>query len=259
MEERRLGPVVGLGTWKTFDTDASLAGQVLDAARAAGTRIVDTSPMYGGAERALAAALDGRRDEVTLATKIWASSVDEGREQFRRQLEWYGRVEIEQVHNLLSWRPHLDWLEHERDAGRVGRLGVTHYDAGAFDELAAALETGRFQVLQVPYNPWERECERRLLPLAAELGVAVLAMRPLGGSGSPGRRLVEPGEGELRELGVRSWAEALLRWALADPRIDAVLPATSRPERAAENARAGDGSRLSDEQRALVERLAGVA
>jgi len=259
MEERRLGPVVGLGTWKTFDTDASLAGQVLDAARAAGTRIVDTSPMYGGAEGALAAALDGRRDEVTLATKIWASSVDEGREQFRRQLEWYGRVEIEQVHNLLSWRPHLDWLEHERDAGRVGRLGVTHYDAGAFDELAAALETGRFQVLQVPYNPWERECERRLLPLAAELGVAVLAMRPLGGSGSPGRRLVEAGEGELRELGVRSWAEALLRWALADPRIDAVLPATSRPERAAENARAGDGSRLSDEQRALVERLAGVA
>jgi diketogulonate reductase-like aldo/keto reductase len=259
MEERRLGPVVGLGTWKTFDTDASLAGQVLDAARAAGTRIVDTSPMYGGAERALAAALDGRRDEVTLATKIWASSVDEGREQFRRQLEWYGRVEIEQVHNLLSWRPHLDWLEHERDAGRVGRLGVTHYDAGAFDELAAALETGRFQVLQVPYNPWERECERRLLPLAAALGVAVLAMRPLGGSGSPGRRLVEAGEGELRELGVRSWAEALLRWALADPRIHAVLPATSRPERAAENARAGDGSRFSDEQRALVERLAGVA
>jgi diketogulonate reductase-like aldo/keto reductase len=259
MEARRLGAVVGLGTWKTFDSDASLARRVLEAALAEGTSLVDTSPMYGGAERSLATAIEGRRDEVAVATKIWASSLDEGKEQFRRQIEWYGRVEIQQVHNLVSWRAHADWLEAERDAGRIGRLGVTHYDAAAFDELAEALETGRFQVLQVPYNPWERECERRLLPLAAELGVAVLAMRPLGGSSSTGRRRIDPSPSELRELGVRSWAEGLLRWALADSRIDCVIPATSKPERAAENARAGDGAPFSPEQRALVEKLAGVA
>jgi diketogulonate reductase-like aldo/keto reductase len=259
MEERRLGPVVGLGTWNTFDTDSSLAREVLDAALAAGTRIVDTSPMYRGAEQALAKALDGRRDEVAVATKIWASSLDEGKDQFRRQLEWYGRVEVEQVHNLVSWQAHVEWLEVERDAGRIGRLGVTHYQASAFDELADALETGRFQVLQLPYNPWERECERRLLPLADELGVAVIAMRPLGGSGADGRRRIEPTPAELAELGVRSWPEALLRWALADRRIDCVIPATSRPERAAENARAGDGTPFSDEQRTLVERLAAAA
>ena len=158
MEERRLGPVVGLGTWNTFDTDAALAGTVLGAALAAGTRLVDTSPMYRGAEQALGKALDGRRDGVIVATKIWASSLDEAKGQFDRQLEWYGHVEVEQVHNLVSWQAHVDWLAGERDAGRIGRLGVTHYQASAFDELAAALETGRFQVLQVPYNPWEREC-----------------------------------------------------------------------------------------------------
>ena len=140
---------------------------------------------------------------MIVATKIWASSLDEAKGQFDRQLEWYGRVEVEQVHNLVSWQAHVDWLEGERDAGRIGRLGVTHYQASAFDELAAALETGRFQVLQVPYNPWERECEQRLLPLAEELGVAVIAMRPLGGSGADARRRIEPSPAELEQLGVR--------------------------------------------------------
>ena len=257
MVERRLGPVVGLGTWNTFDTDDRLAREVVESAFAAGTRLFDTSPMYRGAEAALSAALAGRRREAIVATKIWARSVVEGREQFARQLEWYeGHVEVEQVHNLVLWREHLEWLEPERAAGRIGRLGVTHYQASAIGSLAEALETERFAVLQVPYNPWERECERELLPLAAELGVAVIAMRPLGGSGEDRRRRIEPTAPQLEELGVESWAEALLRWALADPRIDSVIPATSRPVRARENARAGDGAPFTPEQRALVELLA---
>jgi diketogulonate reductase-like aldo/keto reductase len=176
--------------------------------------------------------------------------VDEGREQLERQLDWYGNVDVEQIHNLVLWREHLDWLERE---DRIGKLGVTHYQASAFGELADALCTKRFEVLQVPYNPWERECERELLPLAAELGVAVIAMRPLGGSGEDRRRRVELTDAQRAELGVESWAEALLRWALADERIDCVIPATSRPERAVANARAGDGAAFDRE---LVERLA---
>ena len=258
MQERRLGPVVGLGTWNTFGDDAGLARQVVSAAFEGGTRLFDSSPMYHGAEAALGAALAGLRNDAIVATKIWATSLDEGREQFTRQLDWYdGRVDVEQIHNLVLWRQHLDWLREEQDAGRVGELGVTHYQRLAFGELADALRTRAFQVLQIPYNPWERECEQRLLPLADELGVAVIAMRPLGGSGADARRRVEPSPAELEQLGVRSWAEALLRWALADTRIDCVIPATSRPERAVENARAGDGAPFSDEQRALVERLAG--
>ena len=118
---------------------------------------------------------------------------------------------------------------------------------------------GRFQVVQIPYSPWERECERLLLPVAAELGVMVIAMRPLGGSGQDRRRAVEPSVEELAELRCESWPEALLRWALSDERIDSVIPATSQPARATANARAGNGAGFDPAQRALVERLAGVA
>lgn len=253
MEERRLGPVVGLGTWNTFDDDAALAREVVGAALGAGVRLVDSSPMYHGAERSLAGALDGRRDEATVATKIWARSADEGRDQFQRQLEWYGRVEIEQVHNLVGWREHLDWLQAEREQGRVGRLGVTHYQASAFDELAEAMRDRRVECVQLPYNPHERECERTLLPLAAELGLPVIVMRPLG-EGALVRR--EPPREELAALGVETWAEALLKWALSDERVDVVIPATRRPERARANAAAGAGPWLDPEQRRHVERLA---
>jgi diketogulonate reductase-like aldo/keto reductase len=259
MEERRLGPVVGLGTWSTFDGDVELARRVVRAAYDAGTRLFDTSPMYGGAERTLGAALEGSRSEAIVATKIWASSLEEGRAQLADQLDWYGgRLEVEQIHNLVLWREHLDWLRSEQDDGRIDRLGVTHYQASALGTLAEALRTRRFQVLQVPYSPWERECERELLPLAAELEVAVIAMRPLGGAGLDRRRSVRLSDEQQAELGVETWAQALLRWALADERIDAVIPATSRPERAVENARAGESPRFTAAQRALVERLAGV-
>jgi diketogulonate reductase-like aldo/keto reductase len=215
--------------------------------------------MYGGAEASLGTALEGRREWTIVATKIWTPSVEDGREQLARQLELYGgRVDVEQVHNLVAWREHLQWLEGERDAGRIGKLGVTHYQSSAFDELAEALRTRRFEVLQVPYNPWERECERELLPLAAELDVAVIAMRPLGGSGADERRRIEPPPEALAELGVRTWAQALLKWALADERVDSVIPATSRPERAGENAAAGEGEPFTPEQRRLVEELAGA-
>jgi diketogulonate reductase-like aldo/keto reductase len=212
--------------------------------------------MYGGAERALGSALDGRRDGTTVATKIWTSSLDEAREQYGRQVEWFGRVEIEQVHNLVAWREHLTWLEDERDAGRIDRLGVTHYAAGSFRELADALRTRRFDVVQLPYNPHERDAERELLPLAAELGVAVIVMRPLGEGAllrrPPRERELEP----LREFGVATWAQALLKWVLSDERVDCAIPATSKPARAVENAAAGAPPWFGPNERALVERLA---
>jgi diketogulonate reductase-like aldo/keto reductase len=257
VEERRLGPVVGLGTWNTFDSDADAARPVVATALDAGTHVFDSSPMYHGAERSLGIALDGRRDDATVATKIWADSLDEGRSQFADQLDWFGgRVEIEQVHNLVLWREHLEWIERERDAGRVGRIGVTHYSPSAFGGLAEALRTRRFDVVQLPYNPWERECERELLPLAAELGVAVIAMRPVGGSGQDGRRRRRLTDEERAALGVETWTQALLKWVLADERVDLVIPATRDPEHARENAAAGNGPTFTAEQRALVERLA---
>jgi diketogulonate reductase-like aldo/keto reductase len=256
MEERRLGPVVGLGTWNTFGRDVSLAREIGGSALDAGCRVFDSSPMYDS-EEALGLGLEGRRAEATVATKIWAQSWEEGRTQYAKQLSWFGgRVEIEQIHNLVLWQEHLRWLEDERTEGRIGKLGVTHYDVAAFGELARAMRTGHFDTVQLPYSPVERECERELLPLAAELGIAVIVMRPLGDKSRlrnpPSREELE----QLRGFGVETWAQALLKWALSDERVDVVIPATSKPERAAENAKAGSPPWLGSEERDLVACLA---
>jgi diketogulonate reductase-like aldo/keto reductase len=255
MEERALGSVIGLGTSRTFDADVALARGVVDATYESGYRLYDTSPMYGS-EEALGIALEPHRSETVVATKIWTESVQEGRAQFEDQLRWFGRVEIEQVHNLVNWEGHLPWLEAERDAGRIDRIGVTHWQASEFPELARALRTGQFSVLQVPYNPLEQESARELLPLAEELGVAVIVMRPLGDKS----RLPNPPPAEalapLREFGVETWPQALLKWALSDERIAAVIPATRNPDHARENALAGAPPWLGPDERRLVERLA---
>jgi aryl-alcohol dehydrogenase-like predicted oxidoreductase len=263
VERRKLGrtglevPVIGLGTWKTFDlpkgrTDKAIA--VVDAAWESGTRFVDSSPMYGRAEAVLAKTLGDRRADAMVATKIWTGSADEGRRQFEEQLRLYGgRVDVLQVHNLLAWENHLDWMERERDAGRIGSLGVTHYDSRTYGELARVMRSGRIDAIQIPYNPRERESEREIIPLAEELGLGVVVMRPFGEGGlMPG-----PDPNELQELGLDSWAQALLKWILSDRRTHVVIPATSKPDHAVSNAVAGDPPFLDDDQRALVERLAG--
>lgn len=247
-------PVIGLGTCTVFDLAPRREGRarsVVQTALGAGVRLVDTSPMYGRAEAVLARALDGVRDRALVATKIWTPSIEEGRRQLERQLALFaGRIELEQVHNLVAWREHLDWLEGERDSGRVGLIGATHWDAGAFDELERVMRSGRIQAVQVPYNPREREAERRILPLAQDLGIGVIAMRPF----AEGGLLPGPGDEVLRALGVRSWAEALLKWTLSDPRVHVAIPASSSPAHALENARAGEPPWLDDEGRRLVER-----
>ena len=255
MEERRLGPVAGLGTWRTFGGDAALARDVVDAALGSGSRLIDSSPMYMGAERSVAAALEGRREEALVATKIWAQSVEEGRAQFAEQLRWFGRIEIEQIHNLVSWRDQLRWLEREREEGTIGRLGVTHYSASAFDDLATALRTGAFDTIQLPLNPIERESERELLPLANDLGIGVIVMRPFAESSLLRRTPKAQELAPLREFGVETWAQALLKWVLSDERVDVAIPATANADHARANAAAGEPPWFSADERAYVERL----
>ena len=269
MEQRPLGdggpslPVVGMGTWRTFDVrgEEAVAGarRVVDAALAAGTRVFDSSPMYGAAEEVLGQALEDRRDEAFVATKLWSHSPQEGRHQADRALRFFGgRIDLLQVHNLAAWEGQLANIEELREAGVAGFAGATHYSPSAFGELATVMRTGRVQAIQVPYNPKEREVEREILPLAEELGIGVLVMRPLGG-GSLVRRAPSPSELEpLREHGNETWSQALLKWVLTDTRCTVAIPATSHPERMTENAAAGEPPWLGPDERALVERLAGA-
>lgn len=233
MQTRRFGrtdwavPVVGLGTWQTFDLapdEERIARDVVDAVLDAGTRFFDSSPMYGRAEGVLGRALGERRAAAIVATKIWTNSGTEARRQFADQLEFFGgRVDLQQIHNLVDWRGHLEWLEEERDAGRVGFIGATHYAASAFTELEEVMRTGRIDAIQVPYNRVENDAAHRILPLAAELDLGVIAMRPLGGG----------------SLTSRFDATELLKWTLSDERVHVAIPATSSVAHARTNAAAG--------------------
>jgi aryl-alcohol dehydrogenase-like predicted oxidoreductase len=267
MERRKLGrrgldvPAVGVGSWRTFDVsgrreEERVRDQVTEALHA-GADLFDSSPMYGESERVLGAALEGRRDQALIATKVWARSKQEGRQQIERALGLFGgRVELYQIHNLVAWREHLSLLEQLRDEGKVALVGATHYSPSAFEELAEVMNSGRIDAIQVPYNPLERDVERGILPLAEELGLGVVVMRPFAQGAlirrPPSIEELQP----LEPLGVHTWAQALLKWILSDRRCHVVIPATSKPGRITENAAGGDPPWFGPEERELVARLA---
>ncbi len=270
MDERQLGasgltaPVVGMGTWRTLDvhgTEAEAnARAVVDAALDAGATFFDSSPMYGEAERILGRALGERRSAAVIATKVWTPSASEGQAQIDAALTYFGgRIDLYQVHNLVNWRHHLSVLERLRETGVVGAIGATHYQASAFDELEAVMRTGRITAIQVPYNPRQREVEARILPLAADLGLGVIVMRPFGEGrlfrNPPPEADLQP----LRAFGVTTWAQALLKWILSDRRCHVAIPATSKPARMQENVAAGSQPWFGPSERAYVAQLGAAA
>src|SRR5262249_31631066 len=173
-----------MGTWRTFDVrdrrEVAHRRTVVDAALECGTRLFDSSPMYGAAEEVLGAALQGRRDSALVATKVWTPDDEEAERQIQRALDFYaGRVDVYQVHNLVGLPRRLTRLEQLRDERRVGSVGITHYDHGAFGDLMQIMRTGRVTCVQVPYNLRDRAIEEHLLPLAGERNIGVIIMRPL--------------------------------------------------------------------------------
>ncbi len=269
MEHRKLGetglqvPVIGMGTWRTFDVKGEPATKnarvVVDRALRAGANFFDSSPMYGAAEQVLSETLRGRREQALIATKIWTSSRSEGITQVKRALSFFGNlIDLYQIHNLVNWLEHLALLENLCATGQVRAIGATHYSSTAFNELRKVMKTGRIGAIQIPYNPLQREVENDILPLAAELGLGVVVMRPFA-EGSLMRNV--PSDEALKRLqafGVTTWSQALLKWILSDKRCHVTIPATSKPQRITENAQAGDPPWFGKEERAYVARLAGV-
>jgi aryl-alcohol dehydrogenase-like predicted oxidoreductase len=267
MERRRLGssglllPVVGMGTWKTFDVirpeEIAQRRTVVDIALAHGSTLFDTSPMYGAAERVLGAALEGRRDQALMATKVWTPDDEQAAAQIRQSLEYFGdRVEIYQVHNLVAWQKRLATLERLRDAGHVTSVGVTHYQHSAFADVMQIMKSGRVSSVQVPYNVQDRAVERDVLPLAAELDIGVLIMRPLGQGVLAAKSPPPEALQRLAAFGVKTWAQALLKWVLSDTRVTAAIPATRNVMHAQHNAEAADPPWFGPEERKYMVQLA---
>ena len=243
-------PVIGLGTYQGFDVAPGSAAyaqlpEVLRALFAGGGSVIDSSPMYGRAEATtgelLAAA--GIRSRAFLATKVWTRGRADGRRQIEESLRLLRAdpVDLLQVHNLLDWRTHLPTLRELKAAGRIRYIGITHYSAGAYDELAAVMRAERFDFLQINYSLDEREAERNILPLAAERGMAVLINRPFGGGGLLRRLRDRPLPGWATDIGAATWAQLLLKFVLSQPAVTCAIPGTARPEHMADNARGGVG------------------
>jgi diketogulonate reductase-like aldo/keto reductase len=249
-------PVVGLGTWRTFDVGSAPAERaplktVLQRFVELGGSVLDSSPMYGNAESVagdLASELSVT-DKLFFATKVWTSGSQAGVQQIEQSFRRFRtkRVDLLQIHNLLDWRTHLRTLRDLKQTGRIRYLGVTHYTSGAYDELERVLGGEALDFVQVNYSVGEREAERRILPLAAERGIAVLVNRPFAEGGLFQRVRGRPLPAWAAEIGCESWAQLLLKWVLGNPAATCVIPATSRPEHLVDNMKAGVGA-LPDEK-----------
>ena len=242
-------PVVGLGTWITFDVGGAdsparrARGEILKAFHDSGGRLVDSSPMYGSAEEVIGAELARLGNtQVFSATKVWTLGGLAGRRQMEhsRSLWRLPRFDLMQVHNLLDWETHWPTLKAMKAEGRVRYIGMTTSHGRRHDDLERIMRRDRLDFVQLTYNFADRDVEGVLLPLAAERGTAVIVNRPFDGGalfGAKTRQL--PGWGA--ELGCRTWAEAFLKWIAAHPAVTCAIPATSQLAHLRENMRALSG------------------
>jgi diketogulonate reductase-like aldo/keto reductase len=243
-------PVIGLGTWIGFDVgeadgERQRLGQVLATLLDGGGRVIDSSPMYGRAEAVtgdLVAAADAR-ERVFLATKVWTRGREAGIAQMQESMRRLRtqRIDLMQIHNLVDWKVHLATLRDWKARGRIRYLGITHYTPSAHDEVEAVLRAEKLDFLQINYALDDRAVEQRLLPLAAERGVAVIVNQPFGGGGLLRRLRDRPLPPWAAEIGCTSWAQVLLKFVLSHTAVTCAIPGTSRPEHMADNAGAGSG------------------
>src|SRR5687767_11931664 len=248
-------PVIGLGTWQTFDAGADAAAraplrEVLNTFAQAGGRVVDSSPMYGSSESVLGelAAELKLHERLFLATKVWTSGREEGVRQMQTS---FGRLraqrmDLMQVHNLVDVASHTRTLQEMKAAGQLRYIGITHYTSSAYAEVERWLKTGQYDFLQINYSLGEREAEHRLLPLATDLKVAVIANRPFAEGALFRRTKGKPLPPWAADLDIGSWAQYFLKWIVSHPAVTCAIPGTGNPKHMQDNLGAGVGA-LPDE------------
>jgi diketogulonate reductase-like aldo/keto reductase len=255
-------PVIGMGSWRTFDVGASDAervplSEVLRGFSDLGGMVVDSSPMYGRSEAVIGelAAAAGMRNRLFLATKVWTTGRQAGIRQMEQGMHRLRTetMDLMQVHNLVDVETHLETLREWKASGRIRYLGVTHYTASAHGELASIMEKHELDFVQINYSAGEREAEKRILPLARERGIAVLANRPLAGNGDIRTLLKRPVPDWAAEIDCTTWTQLLLKFVVSHPDVTCAIPATSGIGHLRDNMDAGRG-RMPDV--ALRERIA---
>lgn len=257
-------PVIGMGTSGSFEVTPGSAEhqalrEVLQRFFAGGARVIDTSPNYGNAEAILGELLAewNLRPQCFLATKLAADSRAQGEAQFAASLKRLRseRIELLQVHNLRDWRTQLR-LAHELQAqGKTRYVGVTHFLDHAHAELAEVVASEKPDFLQINYSVSDSAAERRVLPLARDLGIAVIINRAFDDGRLFARVAGRALPGWAAEQGIRSWAQLFLKFALSHPAVSVVIPATGKPERQSDNLKAGYGTPLNESQRAELKAI----
>src|SRR4051812_44215451 len=250
-------PVIGMGTWRTFDTadDAPLR-EVVKTLFDSGGSVIDSSPMYGRSEETAGQVLRQLGLKSFVATKVWTSGKDAGIEQMKDSIRKLGHVDLMQIHNLLDWRTQVKTLRAWKEERTIRYWGVTHYSLSAFGELEEIVRGEKPDFVQLPYSVAVREAEKRLLPACAERGVAVLVMRPFEGGALFSDARKRPLPAWAAEIDCTSWAQIFLKFILGHPAVTCPIPTTSNPAHMADDVRAGFG-RLPDEKlrRRIVEEL----
>jgi diketogulonate reductase-like aldo/keto reductase len=244
-------PVVGLGTWITFNVgdDVELRNEcaaVMKAFFAAGGRMIDSSPMYGSSQAVIGYGLKTLGTPVALfsADKVWTSSGDRGRDQVEQSRVYWGvrKFDLLQVHNLLAWEDHLPTLLAMKAEGRVRYVGITTSEGRRHAELEEIMATQPIDFVQLTYNILDREAEARILPLAQDRGIAVIVNRPFQ-EGALIRSLERhPLPSWAGEIGAASWAQFILKFIVSHPAVTCAIPATTKVAHVKENLAAGTGS-----------------
>ena len=266
-------PVVGLGSWQTFDTDDIASVQpVVDRFLALGGRVIDSSPMYGRSEAAIGKMLanahgadarshgaDARSHGADgakpfLATKVWTRGKAEGIAQMKRSLERMGvaKLDLMQIHNLVDWKTHLATLRAWKADGTIRYIGITHYQHAAFDEMESIVKTEKIDFVQLPYSVAERGAEKRLLPAAADAGVAVLVMEPFSKGELFARVKGQALPAVAKELGCTSWAQLFLKFIIGHPAVTCPIPATAKAAHVEDNLGALHGPLPTEAQREAI-------
>ncbi|MGE0439852.1 MAG: aldo/keto reductase [Gemmatimonadales bacterium] len=257
-------PRVGLGTWQTFDVGAEAArradlAEVLRRFAAAGASVVDSSPMYGSSESVVGDLVQaaGLRERLFVATKVWTTGRDAGIAQMTESARRLRaeRIDLMQIHNLVDWETHLRTLRDWKASGRIRYLGITHYQAAALPRVEAILRAEAVDFVQINLSVEEPEAAARLLPLAADRGVAVIANRPFGGGAALRSVRERPLPEWAAEYDIGSWAQLLLKWVLSHDAVTCAIPGTGNPRHLDDNLAAARGRRVDQAGRGRIERL----